>query len=386
MFPYIKNITDVLPYIKDDECFVVIEKDGYTVIDYVIEKNDTFPALNDLELGPSIRRECRGIAFDTETGVIVRRGLQKFFNVGQKEETLVANIDWSKSNTVMDKLDGSLIFCGVRGNDYWLGTRKGETDVSALADSFVSDKPEYDAFIRDILSENHTPFFEFFCNENMVVIDYEDPFMTVLSARNMYNGDYMCHDELSRIANKHGVSIVKTHKIDISNPSEFLEKARNEKDVEGYVVRFQDGQTVKIKGEWYVNLHHIVSGLNSNRNIVKLLINNEIDDILPMLPDRRRVSIESFANNFWIFYESFKLNIMNSWSSINNDLSKIDNPSRKDWAMRILKEDKYISGLLFKILDDSSIIDEHMKSFIYSKANKEKIFDGFIEWSGLELG
>lgn len=133
MFPKIRHIDDVLPYIKDIDEFAVIEKDGYTVIDYLFMGGETFKGETN-SLSMNIRKECRGIAFDTN-GNIISRPLEKFFNVGEKEETMPENLDWSGDNLVMDKLDGSMLRPLYLEDGFRMGTRKGITDVSILAEN-----------------------------------------------------------------------------------------------------------------------------------------------------------------------------------------------------------------------------------------------------------
>lgn len=42
-FPVIRTIQDVLPHIEGRDEFVVAERDGYTVINYAVAMEDTFP-------------------------------------------------------------------------------------------------------------------------------------------------------------------------------------------------------------------------------------------------------------------------------------------------------------------------------------------------------
>jgi len=121
-FPEIYNIKDVLPAIKDRPEFVVAEKEGYTVVNYNVCFHDTFPDVNgefktigSLEernlpqYQAKIRRECRGIIFDSKTGDIIRRPYHKFFNVNEREETQENQINLGHPHVIVEKLDGSMI-------------------------------------------------------------------------------------------------------------------------------------------------------------------------------------------------------------------------------------------------------------------------------------
>ena len=114
-FPHITNISNVLPAIDGRDEFVVADKGSYTVINYNVMMADTFPPVIQelLDAGHEqddyarIRRECRGIIFDSNTGDIIRRPFHKFFNVNEREETQDHVIDLSRPHAILEKLDGS---------------------------------------------------------------------------------------------------------------------------------------------------------------------------------------------------------------------------------------------------------------------------------------
>ena len=56
-------------------------------------------------------------------------------------------------------------------------------------------------------------------------------------------------------------------------------------DIEGVVVRFDNGHMIKIKSEWYVAIHKAKENLLFEKNVIKLILEDKLDDILPNLPD-----------------------------------------------------------------------------------------------------
>ena len=70
-FPVIQTIQDVLPAIEGRDEFIVVQKDGYQVVNYAVAFEDTFPAVE--SVNDAIRRECRGLIFDAEDKLIARR-------------------------------------------------------------------------------------------------------------------------------------------------------------------------------------------------------------------------------------------------------------------------------------------------------------------------
>jgi len=86
-FPHASNISDYLPAIAGRDEFIIKrdEKSGIAIINYVFATDTSFPDPMSFD-DPAerrlaaLRRDCRGIKFDLETGAIVSRPYNKFFN------------------------------------------------------------------------------------------------------------------------------------------------------------------------------------------------------------------------------------------------------------------------------------------------------------------
>jgi tRNA splicing ligase len=106
-FPDLNHIRDVLPHIEGRDEFRVMQKDWYTVINYAVAFEDTFSLDSEKShYNMTIRRECRGLIFDTATGQLISRPYHKFFNAGEKEETQLDKINLYEPHVVLEKLDG----------------------------------------------------------------------------------------------------------------------------------------------------------------------------------------------------------------------------------------------------------------------------------------
>ena len=385
-FPTIQNISEVLPFIQGIDSFKVMERKYGTIIDYIYVDNDTFKGDSSNSLSAQIRLECRGLAFD-KSGKLISRPLHKFFNVGEREQTLEKNIDWSRPHLVMEKLDGSMVRSMYFEDGFRLGTRAGVTGHSCAAEDYMVSRKDiqYRPFMDRLYSMGYTCSFEFFSRKTMIVIDYQDSFMKLLACRHINHGHYMDYDQMVNIANQYNVPVVNQVSVELSEPSAFLAKTKLEKESEGYIIRFNDGQTVKVKNDWYVQLHSIVSGLNQERNIVRHLLDNELDDILPKLPESRRDYLEKFSNDFWVFYKGLKGQVMKSWSNVLESIPE-ESPNRKDFALAIKKQNKNYQYVLFRFLDaDEQDRESIIKEMVYKSCLKEQSFDNFCSWSGLKV-
>ncbi len=312
-FPNIHNIDDVLWAIKDSPEFIVAEKDGYQVINYVVAGHDTFPDVQPPvkdegglpsyldsfveHVGAIVRRECRGLVFDSETGELINRRYHKFFNVNERDETLLDKIDWSRPHVILEKLDGSMVSpCYINGHLRWM-TKMGITDTSMEAETFVASRPEYVGFADEMYSLDHTPIFEWCSNKNRIVLDYPEDRLILTAVRDNKSGQYRSYQFMLDHAELHNIPVVKTWGSTTTKRHDALiDIVRQAEGIEGIVIRFDDGHMVKIKADWYVRIHKVKSLLGQERDVVSLILNNELDDLLPVLPREDVVKIEVFQS------------------------------------------------------------------------------------------
>ena len=188
-FPIIRHISDVLPHIEGREEFVVAEREGYTVINYVVAMADTFNMTGPDDLGGAIRRECRGLKFSSD-GEIAARPFHKFFNIGEREETQTNTVDLGQAHTIMEKLDGSMIHpTMVNGYIRWM-TKMGITEVAMQAEEFIAKNTRYKDFAIWCINEGLTPIFEWTSPFNQIVLPHEKENLTLLAVRNYITGEY----------------------------------------------------------------------------------------------------------------------------------------------------------------------------------------------------
>ena len=297
-FPYIEHLDQIRDAIADREEFNIMNKGDYIVANYAVKYDDTFPSLFDDVSEDEINRrailrELRGITFDT-TGKIIRRPYQKFFNYGEKQEE-VKFFDITKQHTIFEKLDGSMISPFLVNNKLVYGTKAGVTDVSKLAEKFISNKKKYYNFSMEMISNDYTPMFEYVSRKQRIVIDYPEDNLILTGIRHMKTGEYMSIDQMKRIGDKFNIPVVKTYG-SINDINEFIELTKSLVNAEGYVVRF-DGQMFKVKADEYCQIHHTVSYFESEKNAVMMVLEDKVDDILPSLPDYKADKLKKFNDD-----------------------------------------------------------------------------------------
>ena len=365
-FPMIQHLDDVRDAIKDSPEFIVVQKDGYQVVNYVVMSEETFPAVNvaggsaemrkERALRARLRRECRGLIFDME-GKIINRRYHKFFNVNEREETAAHRLNWSAPHVILEKLDGSMVSpCVVGGNVRWM-TKMGITDTSMEAEVFVAQHPDYVEFAERYLSHGMTPIFEWCSRKQRIVVDYPEDQLVLIAMRRNVTGEYLPYDVLSFNGDYWHIPVVKTYDGTTSNMESLIADARGREDQEGYIIRFDDGHMLKIKGDWYVRIHKTKDNLTLEKNVVDLLVNEKVDDAKAFMLEDDRKRVEEFEDKFWhgvaevtrLYEDYFHVVIRNQ------------NMDRREWAMTHLdvvkKQNVFSPQIIFGMFDGKKVHD-----------------------------
>jgi RNA ligase len=287
-FPEIRTIEDVLPHIEGRSEFIVAEREFGTVINYMVSMADTFDMTGPDDLGGAIRRECRGLIFDTE-GRIMSRPFHKFFNALEKEETQIHVIDMSRPHVIMEKMDGSMIRPVRMNGMLRLATKMGVTDIAIEAESLLSAE-QYE-WLEEVMSSGVTPLFEYIAPTNKIVIEYTEPKLVLLAMRNNISGNYyMPHSAPFEVVPQYG-------SVD-GGLAEYITRAREMSGREGDIIRFADGHMVKIKNDWYVRIHKTKDLIRFDRNIADIIVNEQLDDVLPLLDSADLATVRAYELRF----------------------------------------------------------------------------------------
>lgn len=314
LFPKIDNIDMVRDAIKGRPEFSESDKGDYIVFNYHVAMPDSFDC--------PIRRECRGLIFSKD-GRLMSRPYHKFFNMNEKPETQSGSIDWSQEHNILHKLDGSMIRPLVFGDNVRWATKMGITDVAMLAESYAYRNPSYNAFAKLCDSINVTPIFEFVSPANRIVLSYPQENMILTAVRNNLTGEYATYDEISFIGTQYQISVVSHY----HNP---IDDLRQQVDIEGVVVRFESGLMVKVKTDWYVAIHKARENILHEKNVIRLILEEKLDDILPDLPKSDVDKLERYMINL-------NMSIIGHTENITGILERTRDSgmSKKDFAINI---------------------------------------------------
>ena len=178
---------------------------------------------------------------------------------------------------------------------------------------------------------------------------------------------------------EHDIPVVKTHGTFVSATA-LLEFTRPLEGVEGFVVSWPDGHKVKVKAEQYLRIHKVKDLIRTERHIAALILNEELDDVLPLLDDKDHEKVHDYGHQLKI--------------AIDVVVSRIDGlvmlartfhgDNRKEIALNFVpnlrfKED---ARFIFGALDGRDIREEVLKKLIVDVGNTNKYLHmkEWLEW------
>lgn len=205
----------------------------------------------------NITLNSRGHIFDRQTGKCIACPFPKFFNLEERPDTQPNVLPWSSGFRVFEKMDGWL------GTLYWY---KGEYRI-ATRGSFESPGAQW---ATEYLRRNHgglvcppetTLIFEIISPETHIIVDYDFEDLVVIGAFDYVTGEELGWSGVEAIAKCNGFRVPKVYKVSELKQIFQHNKAFSGKENEGVVVRFNNGQRVKIKSRDYLRRARILSRL-----------------------------------------------------------------------------------------------------------------------------
>jgi RNA ligase len=233
-----------------------------------------------------ITLKTRGLVLDTE-GNVIAKSFDKFFNY----EELVGN-KWVESKIpnepfeVFEKMDGSL---GIlfNYNDEWILATKGSfTSDQAIRGMEILKKYRYEKLIKGF-----TYLFEIIYPENRIVCEYDFEDLILLAVVDNKDGyELRIHDDnihlegirFRNLYNNLGFKVVKKYD-GVRGYSEL--KSKILQNAEGFVIKFENGLRMKIKGEEYVRLHKILTELSTYDIWEHLKHGKDVMELVEKVPD-----------------------------------------------------------------------------------------------------
>jgi T4 RnlA family RNA ligase len=249
-----------------------------------------------LENKPEVKAfEMRGLTFVfNKDGSLYKRFvlLEKFFNLNQVPNSMYSVVKDYKIRYINNKEDGSIASFIQLPNGKIIGRSKMgfDNDQANGINKIYKTNEDINQFVDWALDNDIVPIFEYVAPHNRIVLRYSLEELILLRLRDNKTGKHIdIKEHLDKIA-----SIKIAPFEDDNTLDDLIEKSKTEAEREGWIVQFDNDHMVKIKTDWYRNLHSVYTNdLYHEDKLIKLIIDEKIDDIICELKEddhlRRRV-------------------------------------------------------------------------------------------------
>lgn len=311
----------------------------------------------------NLAKECRGKVIDLKTMSIVVYPFDKFFNLGEVEETkedrILYLLEQSEKIYITDKKDGSaIIVTNVQGNI--IINTNGEFSNIQVELATKMFKEKY-AYFYSHIPEGYTFIFELIHPDNRIVLDYgEEKSLYLLAMRDLTTLKLKEYPELVLFAKEYGLNI--TESFEFTNLNEFILKTKIEVEniKEGWVFRVitaTEDIIFKLKFEEYFKLSRL-KNIPSLKKVYSLLIGGSLDDALSVAEQDIKEDVLKDVSLIYQYIEDFKDLVIEESNTICEDLGVTLGDIPKDKIIVILNKLKgnpfsfyvlkYIKGEMFK--------------------------------------
>lgn len=258
---------------------------------------------------------ARGLILDEKERKVVATPFPKFFNVYEREDS-IPDLPFE----TFEKLDGSLIIVFYH-NGRWKTSTKG---------SFRSDQAKWALEkIKNIshgLREGCTYLFEAIYPQNRIVVHYPYEGIVLLSVFRE-NGTEKSYVDMELTARTLGVRLAKRHLY--KSVSDLLATAKSlPATEEGFVLRFENGYRLKVKGDEYCRIHRIISRVTPLAMWEAMLAKDDLTDIRKQLP-------EEFWFDFDAIISTLDLKINETIESVRVEAEKVAGLSDKEVGLQL---------------------------------------------------
>ena len=325
--------------------------------------------------------ELRGLTFVfNKDGSLFDRFLlmDKFWNMNQSEDSMYSVIKDYKIKTIYNKEDGSIASFIKLPNGKVIAKSKASFESSQAKEiQKIYDRwPNIKKFVDMCLDKNLMPIFEYVSPTNRIVLPYANTDLILLRVRDNKTGVY--HDLNEFVDNLDGITVAPTHGETLD---ELIELKEVTEDKEGWIVQFENGKMVKIKTQWYQDLHKLFTeDINKEHTLVSLILNDTIDDVIAQLPENDFVNRENINNIIDLLNKNIQ--------SINKEIDYMVGEYKGDKKAFAIKHHKneYFDiaiGVLFRGKDQMELIKSYILK-ICMRQEKAREYLRSIGWNHIE--
>lgn len=335
-----------------------IEKRDKLVTEKVLRSNDLgdlriYTYVNWCKVWDNITLNSRGIILNRKTGEVVAQPFPKFFNMNQRRDTQERNLPWKDGFRIFKKHDGWLGILYRDKGQHRIATKGSFDSVGALWATEYLKRFDLTGLPNDV-----TLLFELICPATRIIVNYqgkED--LILLAAYNRQTGEEYPWEQIEKWSKKFGLTLVESYDQEWFGYCRGQIKIVPGNELEGFVIRFNNGLRIKIKSEDYFRRHSLLMSLIP-LNIWATMIDGKVPEEVWRLVDKEYHSLlEQFAKSLESRYSEIRREINQQFISV---VKAIDRRAFARAAQRM----RHKHALFARLDGDEKRVDDYAMKII----------------------
>ena len=215
---------------------------------------------------------ARGLCINRHSYEIVARPFMKFFNYEELADEGIEAPDGKFRALV--KEDGSMGTAFFHADTWYVATRGSfDSEQAIWARKFMERH-----LCTDQMDKTYTYVFEIIYPGNRIVVDYGDmEEMVLLAVINKFTGEEMPYNQMLNEARDLCAEVVEM--VEFDSLEDLLEKRKHlTANEEGWVLTYDNGFKMKVKGAAYCELHRLISNISPLHAWREFTYENVIDN------------------------------------------------------------------------------------------------------------
>ena len=276
---------------------------------------------------------------------------------------------------------------GSKYNEFRLGTKAGVTDVAMNAEVWVAQRPSYMEFIRATLANGLTPIFEWCSRKNRIVVDYPEDRLVLTAIRDRNRGYYLTYSDMERWANMLHIDLVKVLEFGYdkyNQAQDLVDTIRALEGEEGVVIRSDGGAMVKIKADAYLTLHRSKAALSNEKNVIEVVVNDQVDDLIPILTEVDAKRFRDFQRAFWLGVDDVASNMVDVYLAEGVGYSSDSEGQRRFAVEFVSQQNRHWHPFMYGLRKGKNIKEMLIDSIKKALTSQAKVDKTRWMWGGLK--
>jgi len=276
----------------------------------------------------------------------------------------------------------SLILCGIIDGKIVAKSKTSiNSDHAKKAQELIDSNEKLQNFIYVSIDGGYTPVFEL-CGpgEFKIVLNYADTELVFLGYVDKLNAVVVNSIEFEDENFKDITGVRRAKIYDFSWDKLQRIQAESDAKIEGFVVRTDDGEFVKVKCAAYCQLHHLKDNISNNSNLIPLIVNDNLDDLIGAFQDdpetleyisKVQEKVAGLFNHYVVEYKKLRGSFFNEY-----------NENRKEFAMKY--KDEPMFSFVMKTTEESfrdveEVAERCARQYILNKCKTKTLADAFVD-------